>query len=159
MTAAEFLPPLESAPIGIQFRLAKTVDQLGLYHACYQDKPFNQIEKMFARSLQRQKTGRGLHLLALKQNKIVGSAQLIHHGTRGELADIVVSTAERGRGIGTAMIRLLEQEATIRGWRPVEIGVELENGRALALYHRLGYQIDREILIHNGQKALILLKL
>lgn len=159
MTAAHFFTPLEPAPRGVQFRLAEAADQLALYHTCYADKPVAPIEKMFTRSLRRQENGRGLHLLALKQDNIVGSAQLIHHGKRGELADIVVTTAERGQGIGTAMIKLLEQEATLRGWRPLEIGVESINGRALALYRRLGYQIKREILIHTGQTALILFKL
>ncbi|MCB0035668.1 MAG: GNAT family N-acetyltransferase [Anaerolineales bacterium] len=159
MTAAKIFTPLEPTPLGIKFRLAEAADQRALHATCYPDKPFAPFETMFTRSLRRQKNGRGLYLLSLKQDKIVGSAQLIHHGKRGELADIVVATAERGQGIGTALIRLLEQEATLRGWRPLEIGVESANGRALALYRRLGYQIKREILIHTGQTALILFKL
>jgi len=51
-----------------------------------------------------------------------------------------VDGALRSCGIGTILIRALEQRARARGLTWVEIGAE-ENGRPRALYERLGYVV------------------
>lgn len=45
----------------------------------------------------------------------------------------------RGRGVGTALMRHLEQVAVERGRSVVELLVAKDNPRARALYERLGY--------------------
>jgi GNAT superfamily N-acetyltransferase len=46
----------------------------------------------------------------------------------------------RSHGLGTALIREAEQQAQIRGFRRIGLGVADDNPRAAALYLRLGYE-------------------
>jgi len=45
----------------------------------------------------------------------------------------------RGRGVGTALVRAVEQAAARRGHQRLLLGVAPENARAKGLYGRLGY--------------------
>lgn len=143
---------------GFLFRLVEAADCAPLHRACYAERPFAEFEGMFRRSLKRQAGGQGYHLLVLDQGVIVGNAQLIRQGKRGEVADVVVTAARRNEGIGTVLIGLLEQIAAQKGWRPIEIGVTAENVRAQALYERLGYLTVREMKLPEGGTAMILQK-
>ena len=63
----------------------------------------------------------------------------------------------RRLGIGTAVVRQLL--ATAVAWRlpAVEIGVTVNNESARRLYQRLGFVVDRQIILPgDGQRALIL---
>jgi GNAT superfamily N-acetyltransferase len=51
----------------------------------------------------------------------------------------------RGRGIGRAMIRVLEDEAARLGAERLEIGAAASNPRARALYEQLGYAPARVV--------------
>lgn len=58
-----------------------------------------------------------------------------------QIVDLQVKESQRGRGYGSAFIRLLEQQARQAGYRQIYLAVEpLANPRAFALYRRLGYQ-------------------
>ena len=63
-----------------------------------------------------------------------------------ELAGIQLRPDAQGRGLGTALVRSLQEEG-----RPVTLGVERDNPRARALYERLGFalvgQDDRDHLL------------
>jgi ribosomal protein S18 acetylase RimI-like enzyme len=50
----------------------------------------------------------------------------------------------QGRGIGTTLMRHLEDVARARGMRAIRLFVSKENPRAQALYERLGYSVDGE---------------
>jgi len=52
---------------------------------------------------------------------------------------IEVRQDRRGRGVGTALIRRAEECVRERGFEQAVITVDIENGRARALYERLGY--------------------
>ncbi|MFN3844459.1 MAG: GNAT family N-acetyltransferase [Paracoccaceae bacterium] len=52
---------------------------------------------------------------------------------------ICVSNGDRGRGIGTALVMALIEEARSRGYRAVRLEVIDTNIRARALYERLGF--------------------
>lgn len=72
-------------------------------------------------------------------------------GPNLELAGIQLRPAMQGRGIGTAVIRELQREATHRGGR-LTLAVEKDNPRARALYERLGCVLvgesDDEYALH-----------
>lgn len=56
------------------------------------------------------------------------------------IIDLEVAAESRGRGIGTRMIRRMEQIARSGGYKELYMTVDpVENLRALALYIRLGY--------------------
>ncbi len=57
---------------------------------------------------------------------------------RIELAGLQLRPQVQGRGIGRAIVRDLQREASDRGV-PLDLGVEHYNPRARALYERLGF--------------------
>jgi GNAT superfamily N-acetyltransferase len=61
-----------------------------------------------------------------------------------EIQDLVVAEAHRNAGLGTRMIRALEERARAAGHSRVGIGVGLHRdyGAAQRLYSRLGYILD-----------------
>jgi GNAT superfamily N-acetyltransferase len=68
-----------------------------------------------------------------------------------EINDLHVAEAERGKGYGSAAIRLMEQKAAEAGSDRLYISVEpFHNPRAYALYQRLGYKaIQSEPYFHQ----------
>ncbi len=64
------------------------------------------------------------------------------HGLR-----IVIGIREActGQGIGTQLFTALEAWAQLAGVRRLHLTVETDNARALALYHKMGFQIEGQI--------------
>jgi ribosomal protein S18 acetylase RimI-like enzyme len=56
-----------------------------------------------------------------------------------ELTNLQVHEARRGRGVGTALIRVAEERVRARGFARIGIGVADDNPKAAKLYARLGY--------------------
>lgn len=56
------------------------------------------------------------------------------------LDGICVDAAQRGRGIGSALLAAATELACLRGLRAVRLSVVDTNPRARALYHRLGFR-------------------
>ncbi|MFC9690180.1 GNAT family N-acetyltransferase [Kribbella sp. NPDC056951] len=77
----------------------------------------------------------------------VGRLRVTREAARIELNGIQLDPSVQGRGIGTAIIRQLQQEAADRGV-PLDLGVERDNPNARRLYDRLGFlqyaEDDRE---------------
>ena len=145
--------------VDISFRLAAAADADMIYEKLYQKQADTQFLEWFARALSRQDKGRGYYLIATQPSgMIVGQAQLIMHGQRAEIADVIVTADFQNRGIGTAMLDILEQVASERQWRPIEIAVRTENKRAMALYKRLGYVYYRDIPLTDNAWAVVLRK-
>lgn len=57
--------------------------------------------------------------------------------------DIVIDEAQRGRGLGSAAMRALEEEATRIGVKAISLHVFATNEGAIRLYERLGYESTR----------------
>ncbi len=68
----------------------------------------------------------------------VGRLRVARHPGSVELCGIQLDPSVQGRGIGTAIIRQLQQEAADRGV-PLDLGVERDNPNARRLYDRLGF--------------------
>lgn len=68
----------------------------------------------------------------------VGRLRVARHPGSVELCGIQLDPSVQGCGIGTAIIRQLQQEAADRGV-PLELGVEHDNPNARRLYDRLGF--------------------
>jgi ribosomal protein S18 acetylase RimI-like enzyme len=62
--------------------------------------------------------------------------------------DIALLAAERRQGVGTRVIRSLQEEAAAEN-RPMVITVQRQNLRALALYRRLGFRAIKDTEVHS----------
>jgi RimJ/RimL family protein N-acetyltransferase len=97
----------------------------------------------FARAMwAAQEAGGSTLLVAWDGDRPVGSGQLDLHGDVPELRNLRVDEAERGRGIGTAIVRAAEERV---GSGRLTVRVALDNPRARALYERLGYRGTGEL--------------
>ncbi|MFW6062836.1 MAG: N-acetyltransferase family protein [Chloroflexota bacterium] len=159
-----FVPPQGPLP-GVLFRCARQNDARALHSTCYAHRSQSHFEDEFARSLRVQATGHRVHLLAICEDRVVGSGQLIAYtrttstfAHRVEIADLIVDRPYRDQGIGTALIGILERIAAHAGFPRVEIGVMAVNERALALYKRLGFTVKGELALPGGVRAFVLHK-
>jgi ribosomal protein S18 acetylase RimI-like enzyme len=59
------------------------------------------------------------------------------------LDGICVAKSQRGRGIGSALMRAIDAEAVARGYAHVRLDVIDSNWRAKALYERLGFAVEK----------------
>lgn len=158
-----FVPPQPTLPM-LRFRLAERHDLQPLHSACYPQQSFHEFRALFQRLLRRQETGRSYWVMAINEvldqpaGQIVGSGQLVIYPHSAELTNLVVTTSYRNQGIGTALIAVLLAVARDIDLVGVEIGVESDNQRALALYQRLGFRPERRLQLPNGVTAIILYK-
>jgi len=88
----------------------------------------------------------GVMLIALKEDRVVGclTAETATHGQLCHSCEfgMAVLRAERGGGIGTALICHLSEWANAMGMRRIQLKVFARNTGALRLYHRLGYEVE-----------------
>lgn len=150
-----------AVPAYIRLRPAQNGDRHELHRGCYPELNYIEFAHRFERSLKRQADGRAVHLLAENTQprapqRIIGTAHLWRYTNVAELADVFIAPLWRSRGIGTALIMTLTRYALAEAWLPLEIGVETRNERALRLYQRLGFVVDREVRLGGGHTAFIL---
>jgi ribosomal protein S18 acetylase RimI-like enzyme len=100
----------------------------------------------------RQADGRSTFLVAWADDGVpAGSGEILWEGCGAaevqaafpgvpELSGLTVSPQRQGQGIGTALIRAAEAVVVARGVERLGMGVDDSNGRAAALYRRLGYE-------------------
>lgn len=156
-----FVPPLTSLP-DLHFRLARWEDYRALNAACYPHYPNGRFRDQFRRALNWQASGRCYHLVTEwltpdRAGEIVGSGQLILYPHSAELAELATTAVYRSRGIGSAVITILTQIARYVGLTAVEISVTASNTRALALYRRLGFLVDRHSQLPGDHEMTIVL--
>jgi len=64
-----------------------------------------------------------------------------------------VAASHRGRGIGSALLRATLDAAAAQGIRRVELVVRADNAAAIALYERLGFELEgrlRDYMVVDG---------
>lgn len=79
------------------------------------------------------------YVVALLDGRIVGYAGLFVVGAEADVQTVAVAPDAQGRGIGTTLVRALQERARIRGARVLHLEVRADNARALAVYARLGF--------------------
>jgi ribosomal protein S18 acetylase RimI-like enzyme len=135
---------------GLVLRHCTPHDADALQRACYPHATPESVHQMLARTASAMQHGRGVGLVACLDDQIVGFGQITFWARVAEIGDLVVAAPQRGRGIGTALIQhLIGLGATQRS--VIEIGAAGSNPRALALYQRLGFRLDRTLLLDLGQ--------
>ncbi|MDP4032894.1 MAG: GNAT family N-acetyltransferase [Pseudorhodobacter sp.] len=82
--------------------------------------------------------GQAVHLLATLQGRPVGSARLLRHGEVGKIGRVCVLKAERGTGLGAALIRAsVAHFRQTPGITMVRLGAQTH---ALGFYEKLGFK-------------------
>jgi len=134
-------PPDPKIPV----RLVRMTDTTSLRATCWPERTFESVHRFITRARHNATQGRGLSVVA------VGNAGMIHGYGQftlwprcGEISDLIVTPALRGRGIGTAMIQYLTRSARDMNVDCIEIGAFTSNTGAIALYRRLGF-VDSHI--------------
>lgn len=135
----------DAAPDTLSFRPAQVADAEALKRACWADRTLANVAELLRRSEKLAQQRRGLALVAVSDDGPCGFGLLTIWPRAGEISDLVVAAALRGRGIGSQLIERLTQMACALGVQTLEIGAALSNPRALTLYRRLGF-VDARVL-------------
>ena len=85
--------------------------------------------------------------IVLRDNEPAGQIWVWRTGTQIRLLDLAILSSHRNAGIGSHLIRELQDEATASG-RPLYHMVERDNRAALRLYERLGFVVFDEQGMH-----------
>jgi ribosomal protein S18 acetylase RimI-like enzyme len=90
-------------------------------------------------------------VVACRQNEVIGVQQItftpyITHqgGWRATIEGVRTSSSERGKGVGTELIRWAIQRAKERGCHLVQLTTDKKRGDALRFYERLGFKSTHE---------------
>ena len=102
-----------------------------------------------------------LFLAAEEQGKVVGYAGLLKILDEGNITNIVVEEAYRGRGIGKDLTRALLAEGRREGMHAFTLEVRAGNAAAIHVYESLGFVregVRRRFYEHPAEDALIMWK-
>jgi len=94
--------------------------------------------------------GTGVYFIAIKSSEMIGFLGAFpgdFERTRGivYVAHLGIREAWRGRGIGPKLLEALEAWARARKARRLDLRVDVDNPRALALYRRCGFEIEGRV--------------
>ncbi len=104
--------------------------------------PWNRPEADFRRKLAIQAE---LFYVAVIGSEIVGTAMSGYDGHRGWVYYLAVSPRYRRQGIGTALMKQVEEGLRKMGCPKLNLQVRLSNPEAVLFYRRLGYQVEERI--------------
>ncbi|MEH6632890.1 MAG: GNAT family acetyltransferase [Halopseudomonas aestusnigri] len=84
----------------------------------------------------------GLLYVAEEDGVVVGTTMAGYDGHRGWIYSVVVSPANRRKGIASSLLNFAEQELEKLGCTKLNLQVRDGNDNAVALYKSLGYSIE-----------------
>jgi predicted GNAT family N-acyltransferase len=82
-----------------------------------------------------------IHVVAEAGGRVVGAGRLVVDGDVGVLGRLAVLPELRGIGLGVRLVHLIEQQATERGCRMIELHAQVP---VRGFYERLGYRAHGE---------------
>ena len=91
------------------------------------------------------KPATGTVYVAREEGRVIAMASLLYTVSTAEggpaalFEDLIVHPAHRGRGIASALVRFVIEEARRRGILRLTLLTDMQNDRAQALYRRLGF--------------------
>ncbi len=88
---------------------------------------------------------RELFFVAILGDSLVGTVMGGYDGHRGWVYSLAVSPSFRHRGIGTALMRHVEQELATRGCPKVNLQVLASNAETVEFYKKLGYAVEERV--------------
>lgn len=106
------------------------------------DPPWNRAEIVIPAKMASQPE---LFLVALDENSVIGAAIAGYDGHRGWLYSVAVSTAHQHAGVGSALVRNMEDRLRSLGCLKINLQVLSLNLGLVRFYHRLGYATEDRI--------------
>lgn len=103
---------------------------------------WNVPEADIARKL---KVQRELFLVATIGSEIVGTVMGGYDGHRGWVYYVVVSPRHRRQGIGTALMKRVEEGLTRLGCPKINLQVRVSNEEVVRFYTSLGYEVEERV--------------
>ena len=92
---------------------------------------------------------------------IIGSTKRENCISVGRIFSLCVLDVYRKKGIATRLVRLLEEEFSLRGIKKIRLEVSIHNTIAHQFYKRLGYSMSTIVLpgfYNDGTDALVMIK-
>ncbi|HLE87860.1 MAG TPA: GNAT family N-acetyltransferase [Candidatus Brocadiaceae bacterium] len=92
---------------------------------------------------------------------IIGSTKRENCISVGRIFSLCVLDVYRKKGIATRLVRLLEEEFSLRGIKKIRLEVSIHNTIAQQFYKRLGYSMSTIVLpgfYNDGTDALVMIK-
>lgn len=131
------------------FRESDEAQVITLWQACGLTRPWNDPRKDVARKLGVQ---RELFLVGEADGRLIASAMAGYDGHRGWVNYLAIAPDMRGRGLGTALMREIEQQLIALGCPKLNLQVRAGNTDAIAFYRRLGYDVEE--LVSMGKRLI-----
>ncbi|KPB69632.1 GNAT family acetyltransferase [Pseudomonas cannabina] len=91
-----------------------------------------------------------LFFVALLNGAVIGTILAGYDGHRGWLYSVAVDPQQRGKGLGSALVKHAEQALTERGCVKINLQVRTLNESVQAFYRTLGY--TQEPIISMGKR-------
>ena len=113
-----------------------------LWQRCALVRPWNDPRKDIERKLTTQAE---LFLVGQLDDAIVATIMAGYDGHRGWVNYLAVAPAQRKKGYGRLLMRLVEDRLLARGCPKLNIQVRAENRDALQFYGKLGYVADHAV--------------
>jgi ribosomal protein S18 acetylase RimI-like enzyme len=88
---------------------------------------------------------RELFLVATVDSEIVGTAMAGYDGHRGWVYYVAVSPRHRRQGVGTALMKGVEQKLASVGCPKLNLQVRASNEEVVAFYEKLGYEVEDRV--------------
>jgi ribosomal protein S18 acetylase RimI-like enzyme len=86
-----------------------------------------------------------LFLVAVHQDRAVGSIMAGYDGHRGWLYAVAVLNTYRRRGIGSALVHEAESRLRAMGCGKINLQVRTSNAAVIGFYERLGYTAEERV--------------
>lgn len=96
---------------------------------------------------------RELFLVAILGSEIVGTAMAGYDGHRGWVYYVAVSPGHRRQGVGTALMRSVEQRLAGLGCPKLNLQVRASNHQVVSFYERLGYEVEERVSMGKRLKG------
>jgi ribosomal protein S18 acetylase RimI-like enzyme len=141
--------------VDVTIRPVRADDARALHATCWPERGYAAVQIRVQTAIDLAERERGWGRVAEIDGEIVGYGQLgrWHRPQLGEISNLAVGEGWRGRGVGAALIEALLALAREQEIHRVEIAAARSNGRAMALYERLGFTPDREVILDLGDGA------
>jgi ribosomal protein S18 acetylase RimI-like enzyme len=130
----------------VQVRLYNDADERAVIALWQEVLPDNAPHNDPAMAIRRKRAVRDdLFFVATLDGAVVGTVMGGYDGHRGWVYALAVKPEHQRRGIGSALLRRLEEALAARGCLKVNLQVRASNAGVIAFYTKLGYDVEERV--------------